>query len=188
MSSSDAIRQDSEPRLGREAFAIHAQGGGPGAVPALAAARLVLARDLKLAFRKRSQLVQPLAFFAIVTTLFPLGISPELPLLRPIAAGVVYVAILLAGLLTLPAYFERNAAAGVTEQHALLPLGLEWVMLAQGAAHWLTRGVPLALAGTLAAMLLFYPVANLPWLALNLLLGTGAISFLGLFIAALVAG
>ncbi len=69
---------------------------GNPAVTALAAARLMLARDLKLAFRKRSQLVQPLAFFAIVTTLFPLGVSPELSRLRPIAAGVLWPAALLA--------------------------------------------------------------------------------------------
>ena len=76
---------------------------------ALQAARLVLARDLQLAFRKRAQFIQPLAFFAIVTTLFPLSISPELSRLREIASGVLWVAALLASLLALEFLFRDDA-------------------------------------------------------------------------------
>ena len=95
------------------------RGGNGSGVPPLAAARLILARDLKLAFRKRSQLVQPLAFFAIVTTLFPLGVSPELTRLRPMAAGVVWTAALLSSLLALELLFRDDAQDGTLEQYAL---------------------------------------------------------------------
>jgi len=76
---------------------------------ALAAARLILARDLRLALRKRGQFVQPLAFFAIVTTLFPLSISPELARLREIASGVLWVAALLASLLATTPTMARSS-------------------------------------------------------------------------------
>src|ERR1041384_7875253 len=86
---------------------------------ALAAAQLMLARDIRLAFRKRGQLVQPLAFFAIVTTLFPLGISPELSRLRDVAPGVLWVAALLSSLLALEFLFRDDAYDGTLEQYAL---------------------------------------------------------------------
>ena len=84
------------------------------------AARLALARDLQLAFRKRGQLVQPLAFFAIVTMLFPLAISPELSRLREMAPGVLWVAALLASLLALEFLFRDDAHDGTLEQYALV--------------------------------------------------------------------
>ncbi|HLY52191.1 MAG TPA: heme exporter protein CcmB, partial [Steroidobacteraceae bacterium] len=96
-----------------------AEGGGAPLVAAsmLDAARLVLVRDLKLAFRRRGQLVQPLAFFAMVTTLFPLAVSPELSRLREVAPGVLWVAALLASLLALEFLFRDDAHDGTLEQY-----------------------------------------------------------------------
>src|SRR5487761_1870055 len=137
-----------------------------GAVPALTTARLVLARDLKLAFRKRSQLIQPLAFFAIVTTLFPLGVSPELPRLKPMAAGVVWAAALLSSLLALEMLFRDDAQDGTLEQYALSGRSLTWVLAAKTAAHWLLTGLPLALMAPLAGVALGAPGAAMPGIML----------------------
>src|SRR5215475_8487180 len=91
----------------------------PSGTSALEVARLILARDIRLALRKRGQLVQPLAFFAIVTTLFPLGISPELSRLRDVAPGVLWVAALLSSLLALEFLLRDDAQDGTLEQHVL---------------------------------------------------------------------
>src|SRR5581483_2089609 len=85
----------------------------------LTAATLALTRDLRLAFRKRGQLIQPLVFFAIVTTLFPLAISPELSRLRDVAPGVLWVAALLSSQLALEFLFRDDAQDGTLEQYAL---------------------------------------------------------------------
>src|SRR5581483_4234481 len=134
---------------------------------ALDAARLVLARDLRLAFRKREQLMQPLAFFAIVTTLFPLAISPELSRLREIAPGVVWVAALLAALLALEFLFRDDAQDGTLEQYALSGQSLTWLLLAKTAAHWLLTGLPLALVAPFAAMALGVPAFSLAGIMLT---------------------
>ena len=106
------------------------------------AARLALLRDLRLAFRKRSQLVQPLAFFAMVTLLFPLAISPELSRLRELAPGVIWVAALLASLLALEFLFRDDAHDGTLEQYALSGQSLMALMFAKTLAHWLLTGLP----------------------------------------------
>jgi len=106
----------------------------PG-TPAWAAAQLMLARDIRLAFRKRGQLVQPLAFFAIVTTLFPLIISPELSRLRDVAPGVLWVAALLSSVLALEFLFRDDAHDGTLEQHALSGQSLTWLLFAKTVAH-----------------------------------------------------
>jgi heme exporter protein B len=158
------------------------------AVSAFAAARLVLARDLKLAFRKRSQLVQPLAFFAIVTTLFPLGISPELSVLRPIAPGVLWAAALLSALLALELLFREDAQDGTLEQYAVSGRSLTWLLAAKTAAHWLLTGVPLALMAPLAAVALGAPGTALPGILASVALGTVALSLIGSIGAALTLG
>ena len=126
----------------------------------LEAARLTLARDIRLALGKRGQLVQPLAFFAIVTTLFPLGISPELSRLRDVAPGVLWVAALLSSLLALEFLFRDDAQDGTLEQHVLSGQSLTWVLFAKTVAHWLLTGLPLALMAPLAALSLGVPVAS----------------------------
>ncbi len=155
---------------------------------ALRIARLVLARDLRLAFRKRAQLVQPLAFFAIVTTLFPLSISLELAQLRQIAPGVLWVAALLASLLALEFLFRDDAHDGTLEQYALSGRSLTWLLFAKTAAHWLLTGVPLALIAPLAAGALGAPARSLPQVIVPIAVGTLALSLLGAIGAALTLG
>ena len=152
------------------------------------AARLVLARDLRLAFRRRGQFVQPLVFFAIVTTLFPLSISPELARLREIASGVLWVAALLASLLALEFLFRDDAHDGTLEQYALSGHSLTWLVFAKTAAHWLLTGVPLALMAPLASMSLGVPDTALAGIIWPIALGTMALSLIGAVGAALTLG
>ena len=162
--------------------------GRHSAIPEIDAARLVLARDLKLAFRKRGQLIQPLVFFAIVTTLFPLGISSELSRLRDAAPGVVWVAALLSSLLALEFLFRDDAHDGTLEQYALSGQSLTWLLLAKTVAHWLLTGLPLALMAPLAALSLGAPVASLPGVIASVALGSVALSLIGSIGAALTLG
>ena len=155
---------------------------------ALAAARLALARDLRLAFRKRGQLVQPLAFFALVTMLFPLAISPELARLREIAPGVLWVAALLASLLALEFLFRDDAYDGTLEQYALSGQSLTWLMFAKTAAHWLLTGLPLALMAPLAGLSLGVPARALPAIVAAIAVGTVVLSLIGSIGAALTLG
>ncbi|MGO9804707.1 MAG: heme exporter protein CcmB [Steroidobacteraceae bacterium] len=155
---------------------------------AVDAARLVLLRDLTLAFRRRGQLIQPLAFFAIVTMLFPLGVSPELSRLREVAAGVLWVAALLASLLALESLFRDDAYDGTLEQYALSGQPLTWLVFAKTATHWLLTGVPLALLAPLVALTLGAPVASLGGIVLCVAVGTVALSLIGSVGAALTLG
>ncbi len=159
------------------------------AVPsAFDVAVLALARDLRLAFRKREQLIQPLAFFAIVTTLFPLAITPRLAQLREVAPGVLWVGALLASLLALEFLFRDDAQDGTLEQYALSGRSLTWLLFAKTAAHWLLTGVPLALVAPLAAGALGAPAASLPSIIAPVAVGTLALSLLGAIGAALTLG
>jgi heme exporter protein B len=170
--------------------------GAPGVVlpvvppltPALTAARLALQRDLTLAFRKRGQLVQPLAFFALVTLLFPLAVSPEPARLRAIAPGVLWVAALLASLLALEFLFRDDAYDGTLEQHALSGQSLTWLMFAKTAAHWLLTGLPLALMAPLAGLSLGAPPAAVPGMVASVAVGSAALSLIGSIGAGLTLG
>jgi heme exporter protein B len=164
------------------------QPAATGGTPALAAARLVLLRDLTLAFRKRGELIQPLAFFAIVTTLFPLAVSPELSRLREIAPGVLWVGALLASLLALEFLFRDDAHDGTLEQYSLSGQSLAWLLLAKTAAHWLLTGLPLALIAPLAAESLGVAGTGLAGVALSVAVGTLALSLIGSISAALTLG
>src|SRR6202158_2817366 len=147
--------------------------------PLLDAAWLALARDLQLAFRKRGQLVQPLAFFAMVTMLFPLAISPELARLREIAPGVLWAGALLASLLALEFLFRDDAYDGTLEQYALSGQSLTWLMFAKTAAHWLLTGLPLALMAPLAALSLGVSAAAVPGIVVSVAVGSVALSLIG---------
>ena len=160
----------------------------PAGASALQAARLVLRRDLQLAFRKRAQLVQPLAFFAMVTMLFPLATSPELSRLREIAPGVIWAAALLASLLALEFLFRDDAHDGTLEQYALSGQSLTWLMFAKTCAHWLLTGLPLALMAPLAAVSLGAPIAALPGIIASVAVGTVTLSLIGSIGAALTLG
>jgi heme exporter protein B len=158
------------------------------AASVLEAARLVLERDMRLALRRRGQLVQPLAFFAIVTMLFPLAISPELARLREVAAGVLWVAALLASLLALEFLFRDDAYDGTLEQYALSGQPLTGLMFAKTAAHWLLTGLPLALMAPLAGLSLGAPTGSLPGIVASVAVGTVALSLIGSIGAALTLG
>jgi heme exporter protein B len=165
-----------------------AESGANSAAGALEAARLALTRDLTLAFRKRGQLIQPLAFFALVTMLFPLAITPELSRLREIAPGVLWVAALLASLLALEFLFRDDAHDGTLEQYALSGQSLTSLMFAKTAAHWLLTGLPLALMAPLAALSLGVAAPALPGIMVCVAVGSIALSLIGSIGAALTLG
>src|SRR5882672_652787 len=185
-------------RLGSPAAGVVVQAGaiarqstvwaGSHQAPILDAARLALTRDLQLAFRKRGQLVQPLAFFAMVTMLFPLAISPELSRLREIAPGVLWAGALLASLLALEFLFRDDAHDGTLEQYALSGQSLTWLMFAKTAAHWLLTGLPLALMAPLAALSLGVSTAAVPGIVASVAVGSVALSLIGSIGAALTLG
>jgi len=163
--------------------------GAPEAeVGALAAAALALARDLKLAFRRPAQLLQPLAFFALVTMLFPLSISPELSQLRLVAPGALWAAALLASLLALEFLFRDDAQDGTLEQYALSGQSLTALLFAKTAAHWLLTGLPLALMAPIAALALGAPTSALPGIIAAVGLGSVTLSLIGAIGAALTLG
>ncbi len=155
---------------------------------AVEAARLMLTRDIRLALRKPGQLVQPLAFFAIVTTLFPLAISPELSRLREIAPGVLWVAALLASLLALEFLFRDDAHDGTLEQHVLSGQSLTWLLFSKTVAHWLLTGMPLAVTAPLAGLALGVPAQAVGGIVISVALGTVSLSLIGAVGAALTLG
>lgn len=149
---------------------------------------LVARRDLRLAFRKPSQLIQPLMFFMIVATLFPLTLTPELSRLRDAAPGVLWVGALLSSLLALEFLFREDAVDGTLEQFALSGQSLTWMLFAKTCTHWLLTGVPLALAAPVAAGMLGVPAQAMPGLVAALLLGSFALSLTGAISAGLTLG
>jgi heme exporter protein B len=156
--------------------------------PAVTVAWLVARRDLRLAFRKPSQLIQPLMFFMIVATLFPLTLTPELSRLRDAAPGVLWVGALLSSLLALEFLFREDAQDGTLEQFALSGQSLTWMLFAKTCTHWLLSGVPLALSAPVAAAALGVPAAAMPALIAALLLGSFAMSLTGAISAGLTLG
>ena len=151
----------------------------------LALTKLVVARDLRLALRHWDQVIQPLIFFVIVTTLFPLAISPALDELRRIAPGIVWVAAMLASLLALESLFRPDVEDGTMEQWTLSGQPLSIMLLAKTATHWLLSGLPLVLISPLVGTALGLPSSVWPVLALSLALGTASLSILGAIGAAL---
>ena len=146
---------------------------------ALTAAWLVAMRDLRLAFRKPSQLLQPLMFFMIVATLFPLSLTPEMSRLRDAAPGVLWVGALLSSLLALEFLFREDAMDGTLEQFALSGQSLTWMLFAKTCTHWLITGVPLALIAPVAAAALGVPGEAMPGVVASLALGSFALSLVG---------
>ena len=146
---------------------------------------LLLERELKIAFRRWGELLNPLLFFVIVTTLFPLALEPEPELLRSIAAGVVWVAALLSGLLSLEHFVRNDFEDGSLEQLALSGQPLSLLMLAKVAGHWLVSGLPLVLLAPVVAYALKLPAEANGTLMLALLLGTPTLSLVGAVGAAL---
>ncbi|MET0987412.1 MAG: heme exporter protein CcmB [Steroidobacteraceae bacterium] len=145
----------------------------------LAIFALVIGRDLRLAVRHWDQVIQPLLFFIVVTTLFPLAISPALEELRRIAAGVVWVAAMLASLLALESLFRPDVEDGTMEQWALSGQPLSVLLLAKTMTHWLLSGLPIVLLAPLVGTALGMPSSAWPTLAISLALGTASLSLLG---------
>lgn len=148
----------------------------------------VLKRDLLLSYRRRSDLVNPLIFFLMVATLFPLGVSPEPDFLAQVAPGVVWVAALLATLLSMDSVFRSDYEDGTLEQTLLSPQPLFVVVLGKITAHWMLTGLPLALLAPLLGVMLFLPEGGMGGLMLSLLLGTPTLSLVGAIGAALTVG
>jgi len=148
----------------------------------------VMKRDLMLAFRRRSDLLNPLIFFLMVASLFPLGISPEPDFLAEIAPGVVWVGALLATLLSMDSLFRSDFDDGTLEQTLLSPQPLFLVVLAKVITHWMTTGLPLTLMAPLLGLMLFLPDGGMEGLIISLLLGTPTLSLVGAIGAALTVG
>jgi heme exporter protein B len=147
-----------------------------------------LARDLRVAMRSRSELAVQLLFYVIVVTLFPLAASPERTLLAAMGPGVLWVAALLASLLSLPRLFAADQMDGTLEQIALSPWPLPALVSGKIAAHWLTTGLPVALLAPLAAAQYALSGDEIWVLCASLLVGTPILSLLGGIGAALTLG
>ena len=156
--------------------------------PTLAAARLVFQRDMMLAWRRWDEVAQPLIFYVVVTTMFPLATTPDLSALREIGGGVVWVAALLASLLALEALFRADVEDGTTEQWVLSGQPLGYLLLAKVAAHWVLTGLPLVIMSPIVGTGLGLPTSVWGVLMASLLLGTGTLSILGGIGAALTVG
>jgi len=149
---------------------------------------LMLRRELTLSFRRPDQLIQPLVFFLIVTTLFPLGLSLQLSLLRAVAPGVLWVAALLASLLSLDAMFKNDADDGTLEQLALSGQGLYVIVVAKTLAHWMVSGAALVVVSPVVGMALAMPTSAFGTMMWSLGLGTLTLSWLGAIGAGLTVG
>lgn len=148
----------------------------------------VLRRELKIAFRNSAEIINPLWFFLIVITLFPLGVGPEPKLLARIAPGIVWVAALLSSLLALERLFRDDYLDGTLEQLLLLPSPLALTVLGKVCAHWVVTGLPLLILSPLIALLLSLDFETWKAVALTLFLGTPTLSFIGAIGVALTVG
>jgi heme exporter protein B len=145
-------------------------------------------RDLALALREGSAVGTALGFYLVVVALLPLGLGPDLKLLSRIAPGVLWIALLLAALLSLPRLFEADHDDGSLEVMATAPLPFELMAAAKALAHWISTGIPLALLAPVLGLLLNLEPGAYPALVATMLAGTPAVSFLGAIGAALTLG
>lgn len=148
----------------------------------------LLRRDLRLGLRQSGDWLNPLVFFLMVIALVPLAVSPEPARLRELAAGIIWIAALLAVLLAMDSLFRSDHDDGTLEQLLLTPAPLPLLVLAKVLAHWLQTGLSLTLLAPLAAILLNLPASAIPVLCLTLLLGTLTLSLLSAIGAALTVG
>ncbi len=148
----------------------------------------IIKRDLLLAMRRRADVLTTLFFFIIVVSLFPLGVGPEMNILRVIAPGIVWVAALLASMLALGRMFSSDYADGTLEQMLISPVSLSALVVGKAIAHWLVTGVPLVLIAPVLGIQYDLPVESLIVLTLSLLMGTPVLSLIGAIGAALTLG
>lgn len=148
----------------------------------------IINRDLRLSLRSGVDSAQPLIFFVIALSLFPLGVGPSPEILERIGVGVIWVLALLAVMLSLDRLFQADAEDGTLEQLVLADLPLELIVLAKCLAHWLMSGLMLVIASPLLALLLHQPAETVSVLAVALLLGTPVLTLIGSVGAALLIG
>jgi heme exporter protein B len=152
------------------------------------AARALITRDLHLLWQRRGDAFQPALFALLTVVLFALALGGDARALAPVAAAVLWLAVLLAGLLALDSLFRGDAEDGSLEQWMLAPVPLWWLVLVRTLMHWLTTALPVILVTPLLGELLHLPRAQLPVLMASLLLGTPILSLLGAVVAALTVG
>ncbi|RZL68386.1 MAG: heme exporter protein CcmB [Variovorax sp.] len=150
--------------------------------------RCIVVRDLRLALRRPADTAAVLFFFVIVVSLVPLGIGPEPELLRRVAPGIVWVAALLASMLSLARLFADDLADGTLEQQLLSTTPLSLLVLGKAFVHWLCSGLPLAMVAPLLAIQFGLPWESTGVLVASLLLGTPVLSLVGAIGAALTVG
>ena len=148
----------------------------------------IIKRDLVLALRRRSEIANPLLFFVLVITLFPLGIGAQPHLLQAIAPGIIWVSALLAAMLSLDSLFRSDFDDGSLEQILLSAHPTSLLVLAKIVAHWLVTGLPLLIVAPLLAVFLGMPTHSLGIVLLTLLLGTPVLSLIGAIGVALTVG
>lgn len=148
----------------------------------------LLVRDVRLAIRAGGGFGLSLAFFLMVVVLVPLGVGPEVEVLRRIAPGILFVGALLACLLTLDRMFALDYEDGSLELLATSPIPMEGVVAVKSAAHWLVTGLPLTLLAPVLGVLMNLAPGGYVWLVVALALGTPALSVIGGFGAALTVG
>jgi len=149
---------------------------------------LLVQRDLRLAMRRPGEWLQPLIFFLVVTTLFPLATDPQMSRLRDMAPAALWVAALLSSLLALELLFREDGQDGSLEQLAVSGLPLAWLLLAKCCVHWLLTGLPLVLVAPLVATALGAPYAAIPGVLGALLVGSVTLSLIGAVGAGLTLG
>ena len=148
----------------------------------------VIARDLRIALRRRADTLAALIFFVMVVSLFPLGVGPEPQLLRTMAPGVLWVAAMLASMLSLARLFADDHSDGTLEQLLLSTHSLAWLVLGKTTAHWLGSGFPLVLLSPLLGLQFDLSASATGVLVLSLLIGTPVLSLVGAMGAALTVG
>jgi heme exporter protein B len=148
----------------------------------------VIRRDLRIAFRRWGDVASPLVFFVIVSTLFPLALSPSQAALRTIGPAVLWVAALLSSLLSLNGMYRADVEDGTLEQLLVRSEPLAALMLAKTTAHWLVSGLPLAALAPLLGITYHLPAGSIATLCASLLIGTPTLSLIGSIGAALTAG
>ena len=151
-------------------------------------AKALMARDLRLLWRRRGDAMQPALFALLVVVLFALALGGEAQALSRVASAVLWLAVLLAGLLSLDSLFRGDADDGSLEQWMLAPVPLAWLVLVRTAMHWATTALPLLVATPFLGELLHLPRNQLPVLLASLALGTPLLSLLGAVVAALTVG
>lgn len=149
---------------------------------------LVVRRDLVLAMRRRADVLTTLIFFVMVVSLFPLGVGPEMDMLRKMAPGVLWVAALLASMLSLGRLFSADYLDGTLEQMLLAPQSLSVLVLGKMLSHWMVSGLPLVLMTPVLGLQFDMSLQAIGVLMLSLLLGTPVLSMIGAIGAALTLG